>query len=244
MIRFHRCHQLLIRTIKTQCTVHYLTQSTAALTQLPVSSLYHTTSHQYKQTFVPGYPVVNEDNQSTNNDEIKPSSAVNQSNSVPPQGGHVKPSGNYTVSIENRYDLLIIGSGPAGQKAAINASKMGKRVAIVDKRGMLGGVCIHTGTIPSKTFREAILYLTGYRQRGFYGKGHLRRDAISALDVLDRVRKVEMWETETVMDQLHRNGIVIIEGMYFVIFVLMYALYTILIMVHILCCNRLCSILG
>ena len=77
---------------------------------------------------------------------------------------------------------------------------------------VLTGVCIHTGTIPSKTFREAILYLTGYRQRGFYGKGHLRRDAISAADVLDRVRKVEMWETETVMDQLHRNGIVIIEG--------------------------------
>jgi len=69
----------------------------------------------------------------------------------------------------NRYDLIVIGSGPAGQKCAINAAKNKKRVAIVDRRDMFGGVCIHTGTIPSKTFREAVLYLTGYRQRGFYG---------------------------------------------------------------------------
>ena len=168
-----------------------------------------------------GYPVTS-DQHSDHIDQntIKPSSAVKQDNSVPQsvqdnsysvENNHNEQS-KHNVSIENRYDLLIIGSGPAGQKAAINASKMGKRVAIIDKRGMLGGVCIHTGTIPSKTFREAILYLTGYRQRGFYGKGHLRRDAITAADVLDRVRKVEMWETETVMDQLHRNGVVIIEG--------------------------------
>ena len=112
----------------------------------------------------------------------------------------------------NFYDLVVIGSGPAGQKCAINAAKMKKRVAIIDKREMFGGVCIHTGTIPSKTFREAVLYLTGYKQRGFYGKGFIRRDEISSVDILDRVRKVEQWETQTILDQLQRNRIVCIQG--------------------------------
>ena len=72
---------------------------------------------------------------------------------------------------EHRFDLVVIGSGPAGQKGAIAAAKLGKRVAIVDRREMIGGVSLHTGTIPSKTLREAVLYLTGYRQRAFYGPG-------------------------------------------------------------------------
>ena len=112
----------------------------------------------------------------------------------------------------SRYDLVVIGSGPAGQKCAINAAKMKKRVAIIDKRDMFGGVCIHTGTIPSKTFREAVLYLTGYRQRGFYGKGFIRRDEFSSVDILDRVTKVEDWETQTILDQLQRNRIHCIQG--------------------------------
>ena len=112
----------------------------------------------------------------------------------------------------NRYDLVVIGSGPAGQKCAINAAKLKKRVAIVDRREMYGGVCIHTGTIPSKTFREAVLYLTGYRQRGFYGKGFIRRDEFSSVDILDRVQKVEQWETQTILDQLQRNRVVCIQG--------------------------------
>ena len=112
----------------------------------------------------------------------------------------------------NKYDLVVIGSGPAGQKCAINAAKMKKRVAIIDKRDMFGGVCIHTGTIPSKTFREAVLYLTGYRQRGFYGKGFIRRDEFSSVDILDRVTKVEDWETQTILDQLQRNRIHCIQG--------------------------------
>ena len=112
----------------------------------------------------------------------------------------------------NRYDLVVIGSGPAGQKCAINAAKMKKKVAIIDKRDMFGGVCIHTGTIPSKTFREAVLYLTGYRQRGFYGKGFIRRDEFSSVDILDRVTKVEDWETQTILDQLQRNRIHCIQG--------------------------------
>ena len=64
---------------------------------------------------------------------------------------------------EYDYDLLVIGSGPAGQRAAIQASKLDKRVAIIERGEVVGGVCINTGTIPSKTLREAVLYLSGYR---------------------------------------------------------------------------------
>src|SRR5437667_669483 len=81
------------------------------------------------------------------------------------------------------YDLVVIGSGPAGQKGAIAAAKLGKRVAVVDRREMTGGVCVHTGTIPSKTLREAILYLSGFRQRTFYGKNYVVSDRISARDL-------------------------------------------------------------
>ena len=68
------------------------------------------------------------------------------------------------------FDLLVLGSGPGGQKAAIAAAKLGRRVGIVERRDMIGGVCINTGTIPSKTLREAVLYLTGLSQREMYGR--------------------------------------------------------------------------
>ncbi len=60
------------------------------------------------------------------------------------------------------FDLIVIGSGPAGQRAAIQGSKSGKRVALIEKREVLGGACINTGTIPSKTMREAVMHLSGY----------------------------------------------------------------------------------
>ena len=87
----------------------------------------------------------------------------------------------------NRYDLVVIGSGPAGQKGAIAAAKMGKRVAIVDRPTMIGGVCLHTGTIPSKTLRESILYLTGFRQRAFYGRDYTLKGDIVVADLSLRV---------------------------------------------------------
>jgi len=70
------------------------------------------------------------------------------------------------------YDLVVIGSGPAGQRAAIQAAKLGKKTALVERRAVLGGVCINTGTIPSKTLREAVLYLSGFRLRGIYGESY------------------------------------------------------------------------
>ena len=116
------------------------------------------------------------------------------------------------VVTNNHFDLIVLGSGPAAQKAAVNAAKSKKKVALVDLPSMLGGVCVHTGTIPSKTFREAILYFTGYRQRGFYGKGYLPTTNISINDILERVRMVENWEVDTVKDQLQRNQIQFIPG--------------------------------
>jgi pyruvate/2-oxoglutarate dehydrogenase complex dihydrolipoamide dehydrogenase (E3) component len=73
----------------------------------------------------------------------------------------------------NEYDLVVIGSGPARQKGAICAAKLRKKVAIIDRERTVGGVGVHTGTIPSKMFREAVLYLSGLRQRTFYGRGYV-----------------------------------------------------------------------
>ena len=112
-----------------------------------------------------------------------------------------------------RYDLAVIGSGPAGQKAAIAATKLGRRVAIVDGQGRLGGVCLKTGTIPSKTLREAVLYLTGFRQRAFYGKSYRRQDRISTEDLDKRVQHVIRQQQDVVQDQLRRNGVEILEGL-------------------------------
>ena len=110
------------------------------------------------------------------------------------------------------YDLFVIGSGPAGQKAAIAAAKLGKRVGIVDGSNMLGGVCLHTGTIPSKTLREAVLYLTGFRQRAFYGRAYTLQNRIEVKDLMFRVKKVVDREKEVVLDQLLRNDVEIMEG--------------------------------
>ena len=112
----------------------------------------------------------------------------------------------------NRYDLVVIGSGPAGQKGAIAAAKMGKRVAIVDRPKMIGGMCLHTGTIPSKTLRESILYLTGFRQRAFYGRDYILKGDIAVSDLSSRVGKVVEREMAVIKQQLSRNGVVITTG--------------------------------
>jgi NAD(P) transhydrogenase len=111
-----------------------------------------------------------------------------------------------------RYDLVVIGSGPAGQKAAIAAAKQRKRVAVTDRRRSIGGVSLHTGTIPSKTLREAILYLSGFRQRSFYGRGYAVKEKITVRDLAFRVQAVLRREIEVVRAQLKRNRVDIIEG--------------------------------
>ena len=113
----------------------------------------------------------------------------------------------------NHYDLVVIGSGPAGQKGAIAAAKLRKRVAVVDRREMIGGGSLHLGTIPSKTLREAIVYLSGIRHRVFYGMDYTLKEEIVAADLISRVRMVLERETEVVRAQLKRNGVVTIDGM-------------------------------
>ncbi len=111
------------------------------------------------------------------------------------------------------YDLIVIGSGPSGQKGAIAAAKLNKRVALVERqpRG-LGGVCLHSGTIPSKTMREAIMHLSGYRQRDVYGERYRRKRHITMDDLRRQVAYVTQHELEVVEDQLDRNGVDVLSG--------------------------------
>lgn len=112
----------------------------------------------------------------------------------------------------NEYDLVVIGSGPAGQKGAICAAKLRKKVAIIDRKRSVGGVCVHTGTIPSKTLREAVLYLSGFRQRTFYGRGYVLKDRIAMSDLIFRAQAVMAREIEVIKAQLRRNYVSILEG--------------------------------
>lgn len=110
-------------------------------------------------------------------------------------------------SSEYDYDMVVIGSGPAGQKAAIQAAKLNKRVAIVERTAVVGGVCINTGTIPSKTLREAALYLTGHRLRGIYGRSYSVKENISIADLLFRTKSVIQHEIDVIRYQLQHNQI-------------------------------------
>jgi NAD(P) transhydrogenase len=105
------------------------------------------------------------------------------------------------------YDLLVIGSGPAGQRAAIQAAKLDKRVAIVERKAVVGGVCINTGTIPSKTLRETVLHLSGYRERGLYGASYTVKQNITMSDLLVRTDHVIGHEIDVTRHQLLRNRV-------------------------------------
>ncbi len=110
------------------------------------------------------------------------------------------------------FDLLVIGSGPAGQRAAIQAAKLEKRVALVERKAVVGGVCINTGTIPSKTLREAVLYLSGYRERGVYGASYTVKQHITMADLLIRTEYVIRHEIDVTRHQIIRNGIDLISA--------------------------------
>jgi NAD(P) transhydrogenase len=111
-----------------------------------------------------------------------------------------------------KYDLVVIGSGPGGQKAAVAAAKLGKSVAVIERDMMLGGVCTNTGTIPSKTLREAVLYLTGITQREVYGASYRVKEHITPADLLARTQHVIGKEQEVVRSQLLRNRIELYTG--------------------------------
>jgi len=110
------------------------------------------------------------------------------------------------------FDLIVIGSGPAGQKGAICAAKLRKRVAVIDRRMMMGGVCVHTGTIPSKSVREAIFQLTGIAVRTFYGNNYRGNGEVSLQDLSFRVNSIVSRETDVIRAQLKRNGVMVYQG--------------------------------
>ncbi len=110
------------------------------------------------------------------------------------------------------YDMLVVGSGPAGQRAAIQAAKLNKRVALAECKAVIGGVCINTGTIPSKTLREAVLHLSGYRERSLYGASYTVKQKITMADLLYRTDHVIRHEIDVTRHQLMRNRIELFEA--------------------------------
>ena len=110
------------------------------------------------------------------------------------------------------YDLLVIGSGPAGQRAAIQSAKFGKRVALIEKMEVVGGVAINTGTIPSKTMREAVLHLSGFYWQSIYGVNYRVKDQITMADLSFRAQHVIKTEIDVTRAQLSRNGIEVLNG--------------------------------
>ena len=112
----------------------------------------------------------------------------------------------------SQYDLVVIGSGPAGQRAAIQGAKTGKRVALIEQREVIGGVCINTGTIPSKTMREAVLHLSGYNYQNIYGVSYRVKEKITMADLAFRVQHVIKTEIDVTQAQLARNGIEVLTG--------------------------------
>ncbi len=111
-----------------------------------------------------------------------------------------------------RYDLVVIGSGPAGRRAAIQAAKLDKTVLVIEKARRLGGVSVHTGTIPSKTLRETVLNLSGWRERGFYGRSYKVKHDICAGDLKERLFKTLEYEVEVLRHQFSRNQVTHVEG--------------------------------
>src|ERR1700682_6189689 len=111
-----------------------------------------------------------------------------------------------------KYDLIVIGSGPAGQRAAIQAAKFGKHVALVEMLEVIGGTAINTGTIPSKTIREAVLHLSGFYYQNIYGVNYRVKDQISMADLSFRAQHVIKTEIDVIRAQLSRNGIEVLTG--------------------------------
>ncbi|MFO0765556.1 MAG: FAD-dependent oxidoreductase [Nitrospiraceae bacterium] len=112
----------------------------------------------------------------------------------------------------SHFDMLVIGSGPAGQKAAIQAAKLGKKVGLIERKNQVGGVCTNTGTIPSKSLREAVLYLSGFHQRALYGSSYRVKQDITMEDLSYRANHVIRREIEIIHNQMSRNNIQLLTG--------------------------------
>lgn len=113
----------------------------------------------------------------------------------------------------HHFDMIVIGSGPAGRRAAIQGAKLGKNVLVAEKGGRVGGVSVHTGTIPSKTLRETVLNLSGWRERGFYGRAYRVKQDITADDLRKRLHITLDHEVEVLEHQFARNAVTTVRGM-------------------------------
>jgi NAD(P) transhydrogenase len=111
-----------------------------------------------------------------------------------------------------KYDLVVIGSGPAGRRGAVQAAKLGHSVLVVEKGRRVGGVSVHTGTIPSKTMRETVLNLTGWRERGFYGRAYRVKKDLDVKDIMLRMHKTLDHEVNVLEHQFARNGVRTLQG--------------------------------
>ncbi len=116
------------------------------------------------------------------------------------------------IVLVRTYDLIVIGSGPAGQRAAIQAAKCGHRVVVIEQREIVGGACINTGTIPSKTMREAVMHLSGFQYQGIYGVSYHVKENITMADLGFRVNQVIKTEVDVTQSQLARNGVEVMIG--------------------------------
>src|SRR5262249_36987975 len=116
------------------------------------------------------------------------------------------------TTLMRNYDLIVIGSGPAGQRAAIQGAKCGRKVAVIEHREVIGGACINTGTIPSKTMREAVMHLSGFQFQGIYGINYHVKEKITMADLGFRVNQVIKTEIDVTQAQLARNGVEVIIG--------------------------------
>src|SRR5690349_24561849 len=110
------------------------------------------------------------------------------------------------------YDMVVIGSGPSGRRAAVQCAKLGKAVLVVEKGRRVGGVSVHTGTIPSKTLRETVLNLSGWRERGFYGLAYRVKKDIEGKDLGARLRMTLDYEIDVLEHQFARNGVRTVAG--------------------------------
>ncbi|WP_419905790.1 Si-specific NAD(P)(+) transhydrogenase [Kiloniella sp.] len=112
-----------------------------------------------------------------------------------------------------RYELIVIGSGPSGRRAAVQAAKWNKRVLVIEKSPEIGGVSVHTGTLPSKTLRETVLNLSGWRERAFYGRSYRVKDNITVNDLLERLHMTLQHEVDNLEHQFVRNKVEWVQGL-------------------------------
>ncbi len=116
------------------------------------------------------------------------------------------------VAESEKFDLVVIGCGPAGEKAGAQAAYFGKRVAVIERAGVPGGSCINTGTVPSKTLRESALYFSGLGQRGLYGIDYSLKENLTVHDFMHHEREVVEMERRRILKNLELHKIEYVQG--------------------------------